>query len=124
MPSGEPAPVADEDDAAPVDAGAASPGGEPAPPLAEPIVDVRIKAATAATYAVKAGQYIEIMDIDGRQCSDFLAFDAALLDQGIECGLDATATRTLTGRSYPGPGLYSKFYDQRMRPMLEVVQDT
>jgi aminomethyltransferase len=101
-----------------------SPDTGPAPPLALPVLDLRVKAATATTYRVKAGQYIQIMDIDGRQCSDFLAFDAALLDQGTECGLDATATRTLTGKAYPGPGLYSKFFDQRMRPMLEVVQDT
>jgi glycine cleavage system T protein (aminomethyltransferase) len=123
MPPDEPAIATDMSEAAPGGAGQAS-QGTPAPPLAEPLLDVRIKAATAMTYSVKAGQYIEIMDIDGRQCSDFLAFDAALLGEGVECGLDATATRTLTGRSYPGPGLYSKFYDQRMRPMLEVVQDT
>ena len=86
---------------------------EPAAPLAAPLSDIRIKAATAITFRVKAGQYIQIIDIDGRQCSDFLAFDAALLDQGIECGLDATATRTLMGRAYPGPGLHSKFFDQR-----------
>ena len=98
--------------------------GQPAPPLAKPLLDMRIKAATAERFEVKAGQYIEIMDIDGRQCSDFLAFDSALLAQGIECGLDATATRTIMGRAYPGPGLFSKFYDQRMRAVVEVVQDT
>lgn len=103
---------------------AARSGGEPAPPLAEPLLDIRIAAATAQTYRVKAGQYIQILDIDGRQCSDFLAFDAALMEQGVECGLDSTATRTLMGRAYPGPGLFSKFFDQQMRPMLEVVQDT
>ncbi|MDQ0392518.1 DUF1989 domain-containing protein [Labrys monachus] len=99
-------------------------GSQPAPPLAEPLLDLRIKAATAERFEVKAGQYIEIMDIDGRQCSDFLAFDTALLAEGIECGLDATATRTIMGRAYPGPGLFSKFYDQRMRATVEVIQDT
>ncbi len=97
---------------------------EAPPPLVPPRVDVRVAQGTAWCYRVAAGEYIQVVDIDGRQCSDFLAFDAGLLDQGIECGLDATVTRTLTGRSHPGPGLASKFFDARMRPMLEVVQDT
>ncbi|WP_454815783.1 DUF1989 domain-containing protein [Labrys neptuniae] len=101
-----------------------APQSLPAPPLATPVQDFRVKAATAERFEVKAGQYIQIMDIDGRQCSDFLAFDTELLKQGIECGLDATATRTLMGRAYPGPGLFSKFFDQRMRATVEVVQDT
>ncbi len=33
-------------------------------------------------------------------------------------------TRTLAGGAYPLPGLYDKFYDQDMRPLLAVVQDT
>jgi aminomethyltransferase len=97
---------------------------QPAAPLAPPLQDFRVKAATAERFEVKAGQYIQIMDIDGRQCSDFLAFDTGLLSDGIECGLDSTATRTIMGRAYPGPGLFSKFYDQRMRATVEVVQDT
>ncbi len=104
-------------------------GGGPAvvpvpPPLAPPRLDLWIERGTAQAYRVAAGEYIQVVDIEGRQCSDFLAFDAWLLEQGIECGLDGTVTRTLTGRSYPGPGLASKFFDERMRPMLEVVQDT
>ena len=91
---------------------------EPAAPLAAPLSDIRIKAATAITFRVKAGQYIQIMDIDGRQCSDFLAFDAALLDRGHRMRArrhrDAHADGPLPIR---GPGLHSKFYDQRMRPM-------
>ena len=98
--------------------------GTPPPPMARPLLDLRIKAATAERFTVKAGDYIQIVDIDGRQCSDFLAFDTHLLEKGVECGLDATATRTLMGRAYPGPGLHSKFFDQQMRPVIEVIQDT
>lgn len=94
------------------------------PPLAEPRAELRIEAGTAQAYRVAAGEYIQIIDVAGRQCSDLLAFDAAALAQGEECGLDATATRTLTGTLYPRPGLYDKFYDNRMRPLLEVVRDT
>ena len=46
------------------------------------------------------------------------------LQQGIERGLDATVTRTLMGNAYPQPGLYGKFYDLDMDPLVEVVRDT
>ncbi|MEG6508841.1 DUF1989 domain-containing protein [Methyloligella sp. 2.7D] len=94
------------------------------PPLAEPKLDLRIDAATASAYKVKAGDYIQIIDVEGRQCSDFLAFDAAALEQGIENGLDATTTHTLMGSAAPGPGLHSKYFDQTQKPLVEVVQDT
>ena len=92
--------------------------------LASPLLDVRIVQGTAIAYRVAAGEYIQVVDIEGRQCSDFLAFDAAALDAGTEMGLDATATRTVTGRAYPAPGLASKFFGADLRPMLEVVRDT
>ena len=94
------------------------------PLLAEPSLDLRVSKATARTYEVKAGEYIQIIDVAGRQCSDFLAFDSCRLQDGTECGLDATTTRTLMGAAYPRPGLYSKFYDQDMHPVVEVVRDT
>jgi uncharacterized protein YcgI (DUF1989 family) len=31
----------------------------------------RVKSATAESYFVKAGDYIQILDVDGRQCTDF-----------------------------------------------------
>ncbi len=93
-------------------------------PLAEPRLDLRIDAATARHYEVRAGEYIQIIDVQGRQCSDFLAFDAARLQAGLERGLDATVTRTLMGNAYPQPGLYAKFYDQDLNPLVEVVRDT
>ncbi|MFG1382645.1 DUF1989 domain-containing protein [Xanthobacter versatilis] len=103
-----------------------APGNErPLPePLAEPKLDLRVPAAEARAFRVKAGDYIQIIDVDGRQCSDFLAFDAAALEQGAEFGLDATTTRTLMGAAYPGPGLHSKYYDERQIPLVEVIRDT
>ncbi len=94
------------------------------PPLAEARLDLRVNKGTALSYEIKAGEYIQIIDVAGRQCSDFLAFDYADLQTGKERGLDATTTRTLMGNSYPQPGLYCKFYDQDMRAMVEVVRDT
>ena len=93
-------------------------------PLADVTLDLRVPAAQARAYRVRAGDYIQIIDVEGRQCSDFLAFDAADLADGIEKGLDATTTRTLMGSAYPGPGLHSKYYDEDMRPLVEVVRDT
>ena len=85
------------------------------PPLAEPRLDLRIDAATAGSYEVGAGEFIQVIDVQGKQCSDFLAFRRDALARGIERGLDETVTRTLMGNAYPVPGLYSKFYDVEMR---------
>jgi len=94
------------------------------PPLAEPRLDFRVDRATALSYEVKQGEYIQVIDVQGRQCSDFLAFHAAKLQHGIERGLDATVTRTLMGNAYPTPGLNGKFYDLDMEPLVEVIRDT
>ncbi|MEM9637487.1 MAG: DUF1989 domain-containing protein, partial [Pseudomonadota bacterium] len=93
-------------------------------PLAEPVADVRVHTQTAESYFVKAGDYIQIIDVDGRQCTDFQCFDARKLDKGIEHALDVTTTRTLMEHAYPMPGLHAKYYDQEMVPLLEVIQDT
>ncbi len=94
-------------------------------PLGDMAQDLFVERRTALAYEVKAGQYIQIIDIEGRECSDFQAFDArALQGASLERCLDATVTRSLMGASYPGPGLYSKFYDGSMNALVEVVQDT
>ena len=93
-------------------------------PLAEPLWDMRIDASTASSYEIRAGQFIQIIDVQGRQCSDFLAFDARGLDAGHEYGLDATTTRSIGGGAYPQPGLFGKFFDGRAQPLVEVVRDT
>ncbi|GLS33577.1 aminomethyltransferase [Mesorhizobium albiziae] len=93
-------------------------------PLADPVLDVRVHSRTAEAYFVKAGDYIQIIDVDGRQCTDFQCFSARKLDKGRDLPLDVTATRSLMGASYPMPGLHSKYYDQDFEPLVEVVQDT
>ena len=40
-------------------------------PLADPLESIRVHTQTAESYFVKAGDYIQIIDVDGRQCSDF-----------------------------------------------------
>ena len=73
-------------------------------PLAKVRKEFRIAKATARAYVVRAGEHIQVIDVSGKQCSDFLAFPLRGLDAGLEVCLDATTTRTLMGRAYPGPG--------------------
>ncbi|HXV25072.1 MAG TPA: DUF1989 domain-containing protein [Alphaproteobacteria bacterium] len=94
------------------------------PPLAEPRLEFRVPRASALAYEVAEGEFVQVIDIEGRQCSDFLAFNARRLQVGTERGLEVTTTRTLNGLAYPGPGLYAKFFDQDMQPLVEVVRDT
>jgi aminomethyltransferase len=96
----------------------------PPPPLADPLVELRVERATAVAYEVEAGQYLQIIDIEGQQCSDLLAFRADALAAGREMGIDPTTTRSLIGRQYPLPGLYAKYFSADTRPLLEVVRDT
>jgi aminomethyltransferase len=93
-------------------------------PLAEPRLEMRVDRASALAYEVGEGEHIQVIDVAGRQCSDFLAFDARRLAAGTLRGLDATATRTLGGRAWPVPGLYAKFFDEDFHPLVEVIRDT
>lgn len=93
-------------------------------PLADPLLDLRVSSATARAFTVKAGEFIQVIDVDGRQCTDFQCFDARKLDRGLVRPLDPTTTRTLMGHAYPMPGLHSKYYDHDMTALVEVVQDT
>ncbi len=93
-------------------------------PLGEVLDEFTLRAGTARSYTVAKGQYVQVLDVAGRQCSDFVALDRRALDRGVELELDQTVTRTLNGSAYPAPGLFSKFFDRHMQPMLDVVQDT
>ncbi len=93
-------------------------------PLANARLDQRIERCTAASYEVRAGEWIQIIDVEGRQCSDFQAFHRARLDAGVERCLDVTTTRTLMGLGYPHPGQRAKYLDQDFEALVEVVQDT
>ncbi|MBL8359859.1 MAG: aminomethyltransferase family protein [Rubrivivax sp.] len=86
--------------------------------------ELRVEARTARAYRVRAGECIQIIDVQGQQCSDFMAVREDALARGQERYIDGTVTRTMVGGAYPGPGLYDKYFDQDMRPLLVVVQDT
>ncbi len=89
-------------------------------PLGTLVAEYRIEASTAIAYLVQAGQYIQIIDVEGAQCSDFLAFGG----EDFSEVLDGTVTRTLNGLSMPQAGLLGKYFSQTMQPLCEVIQDT
>lgn len=95
-----------------------------ADPLADPLTDLNILPGQAKSYIVKKGQYIQIMDVKGRECTDFQAFDLRQLDKGNFHDIDPTTTRSLMGSLYPTPGLFNKYYSISQQPLLELVQDT
>ncbi len=93
-------------------------------PVYEPNYEKNIDRQTCISYQVKEGDYVQIISPAGRQCSDFVAFDTRKLEKGIEKGLDWQTTRTFMGNTFPGPGLFSKFYDTDHEPLVEVIRDT
>lgn len=96
----------------------------PPPPLADPILDENILPGRAFAYQVKKGQFIQILDVQGRECSDFQAWSQRKLDAGIEHEIDPTTTRSLVGALYPTPGLLGKYWTVDQEPLVDVVQDT
>ncbi len=98
------------------------------PLLPTPFGDIRdeftVKRGSAMAYELEPGEILQIIDVEGQQCSDFMAFKSDSLDAGHEQMIDSTATRSMVRRSFPGPGLFDKFYDSEMNPLLNLVQDT
>lgn len=100
-------------------------GGHAVPdPLADPIHDINIQPGQAKSYDVKKGQFIQILDVQGRECSDFQAFSTRALDKGRVREIDPTTTRALMGSLYPQPGIFSKYWTVDHEPLVEIVQDT
>ncbi|MBC8513673.1 MAG: DUF1989 domain-containing protein [Candidatus Thioglobus sp.] len=93
-------------------------------PLAKTSKEIRINNSSAVAYKVKAGEYIQIIDVEGQQCSDFQAFLEEDLKNNLELCLDPTVTRSQMLASYPAPGTHDKFYNQNSVPLVEVIQDT
>ena len=94
------------------------------PPLGEVRDEFTVTRGTARAYEVKPGEIVQVIDIDGQQCSDFMAMRAGALEKGQERFIDSTATRSMVRGAYPGPGLLDKFFDQDLNPLMNVVQDT
>ena len=98
----------------------ASAYGDIPPPLGTVVAEYRIAPGTAIAYPITQGQYLQIIDVAGSQCSDFLAFASDDYSEAI----DSTVTRTLNGTASPQAGLHSKYFSPSMQPLVEVIQDT
>ncbi|MEO0567085.1 MAG: DUF1989 domain-containing protein [Pseudomonadota bacterium] len=94
------------------------------PELGEVREEFTIPRGTGAAYEVKKGEFFQIIDIEGQQCSDFAAFRSDGLANGEECMIDGTASRSMSRRAIPTPGLFDKFCDQEARPLMSVMHDT
>ncbi|WP_305987638.1 DUF1989 domain-containing protein [Roseibium sp. MMSF_3544] len=94
------------------------------PVLGETRDEFTVSRGTGMAYELKKGEMVQIIDVEGQQCSDFMAFRSDGLEAGQEWMIDSTATRSMVRRAFPVPGLFDKFYDREMRPLLNVVQDT
>ena len=97
-------------------------------PLPEPLGKIRdefrVHRASARSYEVRRGEVIQIIDVEGQQCSDFMAMRSDALDAGLERHIDSTVSRTMIRGAYPLPGLHDKFFDQDFIPLLSVRKDT
>ena len=94
------------------------------PPLADVKDEFIINNSTATSYEVESGDFIQVIDLYGRQCSDFQVFDAAKLQKGIELSIDPIVTRSIIGLNYAKPGLFAKYFDRDQDALVEVIQDT
>ncbi len=74
-------------------------------PLRDPLQDLRIQASTAQAYLVKAGEYIQVIDVAGRQMLRFPGFRGAQARQGqgsgARCDGDAHAHRAQLSDARP-----------------------
>ena len=86
------------------------------PPLAEPRLDFRIDPASAQSYEVREGEYIQIIDVRGKQCSDFLAFDAAKLAAGHRAWPGRDGDPDADGQRLPAAGPVSQVLRPRHGP--------
>ncbi len=93
-------------------------------PLGKVFDEWRVKRGTAKAYEIKKGQFVQIIDVEGQQCSDFMAMRSDALHAGQERHIDSTVSRTMSRSAYPLPGLHDKFFDQDIRPLLAVRRDT
>jgi uncharacterized protein YcgI (DUF1989 family) len=79
--------------------------------------EVRIPARSGVGLRVAAGEYIQIVDVEGRGCADFFALAAANPSEY----LSASHTRVQVDRLFPHVG--QSFFSSLRRPMLQFEED-
>jgi len=82
-----------------------------------PTVEQLIPARTGVAFRVDAGDYIEVVDVEGQQAADFWAFHENDLGEY----LSAPHTRIGLMHLFPAPG--EAFLSNHRRPIIRVVED-
>ena len=91
-------------------------------PLADPRLDFQVDRASALAYEVKAGEYIQVIDVRAGSARTSSPSTGKLQAGRAGARLDGHALAD--GKRLPEPGLYSKFFDHDLEPLVEVVRDT
>ena len=93
------------------------PKGELAPPdpLADPLVDINILPGQATSYEVKKGEYIQILDVQGRECSDFQAFSQTRAGQRAGARDRPNHNARADGQPLSATGYILEILEQRSR---------
>ena len=79
--------------------------------------EIRIPAGTGAGLRIATGEYVQIVDVEGRGCADFFALAAANPSEY----LSASHTRVQIDRLFPQVG--QSFFSSLRRPMLQFEED-
>ncbi|MFT4040565.1 MAG: urea carboxylase-associated family protein [Thermomicrobiales bacterium] len=72
----------------------------------------------AEILTVKAGQYVQILTIEGKQVADFVAFNANDMGEFVSTSHTRAANMNVV------PQLGMSLYSNRRQPVLEIVEDT
>jgi uncharacterized protein YcgI (DUF1989 family) len=79
--------------------------------------EIHIPAASGRSFEAKAGEFITLIDLEGQQIGDFVAFNTADRTER----LSTCYTRSMLGRIYVRQG--DRMYTNLRRPILEIVED-
>lgn len=93
-------------------------GEERSPARNEPGIDVVIPPREYHAVLVSRGQIVRIVDVEGKQCADWAAFNLNDPHEKLSC----VYTRTLNGAWKIGKG--HVIYSDLCNPMFEMTEDT
>jgi uncharacterized protein YcgI (DUF1989 family) len=79
--------------------------------------DILIPATTGAGFRVAGGEFVQVVDVAGRQCADFFAFSA----EDPREYLSASHTRVFVGGLFPAVG--QSFVSNLRRPVFQFEED-
>ena len=79
--------------------------------------EIPIPGRTGVGFRLHAGEYVQIVDVDGQGCADFFALAAVAPTEY----LSASHTRVAVDRLFPRVG--QSFFSSRRRPLLQFEED-